>query len=912
MARPIAEIRGAQRRRFGCISLVIAFFLILTVFRWFASYAIDYEWWKEMGQLHTWFSMLAYSVVPVAIAAVIGFVAFWIAHARALKLAGTGLGQHPWYARIATLAILLLSILIGAATTDTWAVVRYFGGRGIGGHAAAWHDPVFDKPLAFYLFELPFYSVLLRFVFTIVVVSAILYWATARAWELSKQLPEFRREPHNIRLDFLLPGALESRFGRLLGTVFLVALAVHFFLGRYDMLLNDHSFMVGIDYVNQYFSLPLQWVVIVACILSALAVATKYSKLAAIVVLALLVRFIVPPIVTAVYVRPNEISLEKPFITRHIEATRSAFGFDRNMTEIDVDAKPEQSVDVNANRALLDNVRLWDWGAFRATVSQIQPLRPYVYENPDVDRYTINGQVRQVLLTARELDLNQLGDARSRWINPHFIYTHGYGIVMGEANRITANGLPVLLIKDAPPVITEPGLKLAQPDLYYSEASQDPVFVRTAQPEFDYPAGAHNVDTRYNGKGGFPISSLWMRTAAAVSHGDWNILLTSYLTPESRMMIHRKITDRLDMLADFILWDNDPYLVLNDAGRLVWIIDGYMTSHAHPYSRLVDLENVGEVNYIRNSVKATVDAYDGGVHMYVFDPEDPLVNAYRNLFPDLFQDASAMPADLRRHARYPELIFRIESEIYRNFHMKDPETFYNKSDAWDIAKFTSGQAAQAQAVQPTYLIATIPGSKQPEFLQMIPFTPRNRDNLIGLMMARCDNEHLGQKVVMLLSKQELVLGPMQVEARINQDQVISKDLTLWNQQGSQVLRGQMLVLPIENTFLYVEPIYLQASEAKMPQLKKVVLAIGNTLIYTDTYEQGLAQLAQLGGGTAAAAPETLAAPAPTAAKPGTPANGDPRINEIRRHLDRYKELVGQGKWSEAGKELEAVQSLVSK
>ncbi len=912
MAYPIRTIEGPRRRRrAGCITLIIVAVVLLTSLRAIASFIIDYQWWQEMGQLRTYFSMMLYALVPAALATVIAFVAYWITHARALKFAGTGLGRHRWYTLVSTLALLVLAVITAAATTDTWVVVRYFGGSGVGGHATAWHDPVFDKPLAFYLFELPFYSVLLKFVLTVVVISAVLYWLAARAWQISRTLPDLRQvSPSNIKIDLRLSGGLESRFGRLLGAVFLLALAVHFFLGRYEMLMNDHGFMVGIDYVNQYFSLPLQWVVIVASVLSALAVIAKRPKIAAIVVLALIVRAIVPPIVTAAYVRPNEISLEKPFITRHIEATRSAFGFDHKMTEIDVDAKPEQNIDVAANRALLENVRLWDWGAYQSTVSQIQPLRPYVYENPDVDRYSIGGQIRQVLVTARELDLNQLGDARLRWINPHFIYTHGYGVVMGEANRITSNGLPVLLIKDAPPLISSPDLKLTQPDLYYSEMSQDPVFVRTAQPEFDYPAGAHNVDTRYNGKGGFPISALWLRTAAALARGDWNILLTGYLTPESRMMIHRRIIDRINELADFILWDGDPYVVVTKEGRPVWIIDGYMTSHAHPYSKLVDLEGIGEVNYIRNSVKATVDAYDGTVHFYVFDPDDPLVNAYRNLFPDLFQDASAMPADLRAHARYPELIFRIETEIYRNFHMRDPETFYNKSDAWDIAKFMGGQNTAAKAVQPTYLIATVPGSKQPEFLQMIPFTPRNRDNLIGLMMARCDGEHLGEKIVMLLSKQELVLGPLQVDTRINQDQVISKDLSLWNQQGSQVLRGQMLVLPIENTFLYVEPIYLQASEAKMPQLKKVVLAVGNTLIYADTYEQALAQL---GGLT----PETTPSQAPvtvttTQGTPATPSASDPRIAQIRQHLQRYQELVGQGKLGDAGKELDAIRGLVSK
>jgi uncharacterized membrane protein (UPF0182 family) len=920
MARHVDDIEGFPRieggahpRRFGCLLLAIIVFLVLAAGRASASYVIDLAWWRELGQLSTYFSMLAYEIVPAAIAAAIAFVVFWVAHARALKYAGTGLGQHRWYARIATLAILVLAIIIGVATTDTWTVVRYFGGRGVAGQATAWHDPVFNQPLAFYLFELPFYSVLLRFVFTVVVVSAILYWAAARAWQLTKTIPDWRREPASIRIDLRLPGALESRFGRLLGAVFLIALAVYFFLGRYEMLLNDHGFMVGIDYTNQYFSLPLQWVVIVASILSAIAVVTKHAKWAAIVVLALVVRAIIPPIVAAAYVRPNEISLEKPFITRHIEATRSAFGLDRNMTEIDFPAKSEAAINVNTNQAVLQNVRLWDWGAFQATVAQIQPLRPYTYEKPDVDRYQMGGNIRQVLLSARELDLNQLGDARSRWINPHFIYTHGYGVVMAEANRITPNGLPVLLIRDAPPVITAPDLKLTQPDLYYSEVAHDPVFVHTAQPEFDYPAGAHNVDTRYGGKGGFPISSLWMRVAAAVSEGDWNILLTSYLTPESRMMIHRRVVDRLDQLANFILWDGDPYLVVTDNGRLVWIVDGYMTSNAHPYSRTLDLEGVGSVNYIRNSIKATVDAYDGTVHMYVFDPADPLVNAYRNLFPDLFQDASAMPADLRRHARYPELIFRIESEIYRTFHMRDPETFYNKSDAWDIAKFTSGQTTQAQPVQPTYIIAAVPGSTKPEFVQVIPFTPRNRDNLIGFMMARCDGDSLGEKLVLMLPKQEIILGPLQVDARINQDQVISKDLTLWSQQGSQVLRGQMLVLPIQDTFLYIEPIYLQASEARMPQLKKVVLAMGNTLIYADSYEQALAQLAAGLGQTPEAPATVTTTTAAPAAAPATPAGsaGDLKA-QARRHLDRYRELMGQGKWSEAGKELEALQQLLSK
>jgi len=864
-----------------------------------------------MGQLPTWFSILAYSVIPVGTATLTAFVAFWVVHARALKHAGTRLSRHPLYAKLSTLAIFLIALILSIATLDTWTVVRYFGGKDLGGAATAWRDPAFDNPLAFYLFKVPFYSDLLGLALGMVVIAGLIYWLAARAWQLRGTVQDWSSLQGIDLSAFRFGGALETRFLRGMGAVFLLALAVRFFLGRYDMLLDEHgSFMVGIDYVDQNIALPLQWVLIASSVAAgATMLAGRWRTALVIVGAAFVVRQAIPPIVGATYVRPNEISIERPFIERHIAATRSAFGIDQRTREIEFPAKPEEKIDFAKHKPLLDNVRLWDWHAFHDAVTQLQPYRPYIYSDTDVDRYTIGGAMRQMMVSPRELDLSQLGEARSRWINPHFIYTHGYGIVMAEANQVSPNGLPELMIKDAPPQISVPGLKLTRPQLYYGENVQDPVFVRTAQPEFDYPSGDRNMETRYDGKGGFPISSYLLRTAAAVSNEDINILLTGYLTSESRMMIRRNVTQRVSTLANFLAWDSDPYIVLTGDGRLMWIIDGYMTSQVHPYSRSVDVENIGSFNYIRNSVKATVDAYDGTVHLYVFDPEDPLLQAYRNLFPNLFEPASAMPDDLRKHVRYPEVIFGAQADIYRLFHMRDPNTFYNRSDAWDIATFTSQQGQKPAPLAPTYVVATLPGETQPEFLLMIPFTPRNRDNLIGLMMARCDGEHLGEKVVMLLSKQEIILGPMQIEARINQDQNISKDLTLWNQQGSQVLRGQMLVLPVEDTFLYVEPVYIQASQAKMPQLKKVALAMGNNLVYSDTYPQALALLA---GENLPEAPAISAEQQP--AKPAAPAATAPdsRIAEIRRHLQRYRELVSQGKLSEAGKELEAVQGLVEK
>lgn len=912
------ELPGRQRRG-GCLWYAIVVVILFIALRWLCSWAIDYQWWKEMGQLHTWFNILAYSVIPAAGATILAFIVFWVAHVLALRQAHVRLREHSLYAKLTTLGILLLALIVAVSTLDTWTVVRYFGGRDLGGAAAAWHDPVFGNPLSFYLFKIPFYSDLIGLLLAIVIFGGLIYWAAERGWELTSKVGDWNKV-QSINIGQLnLAAALRSNFLRALGAVFLLSMAARFFLARYGLLLEDHgSFMVGIDYIDQNIVIPLQWVEIAACVLSAgLLLVGRWRTALVAVVGAIIVRSVIPPIVGAVYVKPNEISIERPFIKRHIEATRSAFGIDQRTREIDFAATPNQTVNLGQHQPLLENVRLWDWHAFHDAITQLQPYRPYIYTDTDVDRYTINGELRQMLLSPRELDLSQLGEAGTRWINPHFIYTHGYGLVMAEANQVSPEGLPVLIMKDAPPVISVPGLKLTQPDLYYGENVQDPVFVDTAQAEFDYPSGDRNVETHYQGKGGFPISSFWIRAAAAVSRQDVNILLTGYLTEDSRMMIRRNVTARVNALADFLTWDPDPYLVLTDSGRLVWIIDGYMTSDVHPYSAKVGMEGTGEFNYIRNSVKATVDAYDGSVHFYVFDPGDPLLQAYRNLFPDLFEPSANMPADLRRHVRYPELIFRVQADIYRLFHMRDPDTFYNKSDAWDTAKFTNEQGGTPGPVAPTYVVATLPGETQPEFLLLIPFTPRNRDNLIGLMMARCDGEHLGEKVVMLLSKQEIILGPMQIEARINQDQNISKDLTLWNQQGSQVLRGQMLVLPIEHTFLYVEPIYIQASQAKMPQLKKVALAMGNNLVYADTYQQALAQLT---GEAMPAAPQTTPAaqpaPATTTSAAPTPAPSaaqpDPRISEIRQHLDRYRQLVSQGKLSEAGKELEAIQNLVQK
>jgi uncharacterized membrane protein (UPF0182 family) len=898
-----------SRRRPG-LALILALVVIFSlVIRWLASYAIEYQWWKEMGQVPTWLNMLWYGVAPAAACAIIFFGLLWAAHARGLRLAGVRLREHGGYARLTTLAALLLGILLAAALIDNWTAVRFFGN--LGAPQGEWRDPVFQRELGFYLFDLPFWQMLLRVALVIALLSGFVYWATARIWQLRLRFAAWQSRGEIPFSELGLSEGLESVFLRSAAVIFLLALAAHFYLGRFDLLLSEHSFMVGADYVDETIRIPLVWLSAGACVVAAGFVWLGRWKWILMVPAALILEAVVPKAVNWLYVRPNEISIQRPYIQRHIRATRAAFGLDHRSRELEFPARMEARIDPAKHKALFDNVRLWDWRAFHDTVTQIQALRPYyVFPDTDVDRYHIQGQLRQVLLAPRELDIRQLPDARTRWINPHFIYTHGYGLVMAEAARITPDGLPALLIQDAPPKVDLPGFELKRPEIYYGEVVHEPVFVRTGQPEFNYPSGSDNVHTHYEGTGGFPVSSFVIKLAAALQEADWNILLTDLLKGESRMMIRRKVTDRVKALAGFLDWDIDPYLVVTRSGRLVWMLDGYTTTSSHPYSRPISVQGIGRFNYIRNAVKATIDAYDGAVRLYIFEPADPIIQAYSRLFPKLFLPAAEMPEDLRAHARYPELIFRAQAEAYRVFHMTDPEAFYNKEDVWDVAKNIYGQGNKAELLAPTYVVATLPGEEAPEFLLMLPFTPRGKDNLIGLMVARCDGPHLGELVFLQLSKQALIFGPMQIEARINQDQNISKDLTLWNQQGSQVLRGQMLVLPIEDSFLYVESIYIQASEARMPQLKKVVLAMGNILIYTDTYEEGLAQLAGLKP-TGASAAVATAGKEQVPPSPRTP-EAEKRLEALRARFQRYRDLMAQGKWAEAGRELEGIAAELSK
>lgn len=533
-------------------------------------------------------------------------------------------------------------------------------------------------------------------------------------------------------------------------------------------------------------------------------------------------------------VTPNEQTKEEPFIRYNIDATRKAYALDRvEERELSGDATLTAR-DIIDNASTIENIRLWDHQPLLQTFSQIQEIRTYYdFVNVDNDRYTIDGKYRQVMLSLRELNSESLPN-RS-WVNERLTFTHGYGLTLGPVNEVTSVGQPVLFVRDLPPV-SEVNLPIKEPSVYYGELSSDYALVKTLQPEFHYPRGDDNVTTTYAGSGGVPLNSLFRRLAFAIRFGASNILVTNQLTPETRIMYHRRIAERVREIAPFLTYDSDPYPVVAD-GRVFWIQDAYTTSTNYPYATPFGAQRI---NYIRNSVKVVIDAFHGSTTFYMAEPTDPIVQTLHRIFPGLLKPLEEMPASLRSHVRYPEEIFKVQAAAYATFHMTNPQVFYNKEDQWQVPVIDADN--NATPMQPYYTIMRLPGEKDNEFIQMLPFTPRLKDNLAAWMVARSDGDHYGKLLVFQFPKQKVVFGPRQIVARINQDQTIAPQITLWNQQGSQVIQGTLLVIPIKESLLYVRPLYLRAAAGKIPELKRVIVAYQEQIVMAETLTQGLVQI----------------------------------------------------------------------
>ncbi|HEY7837564.1 MAG TPA: UPF0182 family protein [Terriglobales bacterium] len=918
---------------------------------------IDFAWWRSLGQTGTFVQYLRIRWLPQTALALVAALLLIAAFRLGRSWCGSPVARTGLFGLVGHVVAGLLGIFLSVNIVDPWTIALYLGARDTG----AYTDPLFHKDLAFYFFRLPLYQMTFTWIAALAVAALVVMAVTVGLGSSAERLGQMRErfqaqmeaqmEGRRYTAAVPVPMPVQAR-ATLTGMVragavlLLVLFAVAQFFARYGLLYSDHNFLFGADFVDARLGIPLLWVQIVGAlglaglILAArrrgLGLGDRFSRrrelvprgvmlewlpagtpgwLAPAVIVAFLVLAIAPALieggVRAAYVSPNELSLERPYIVDHIHATRMAFNLEQTAHEEAFTPTPTESIDLANFPDTASNLRLWDAGPFQNDVTQLQALRPYyAFPEVDTDRYLINGQTRQVLIAERALDTDLLPATAQSWVNLRLQYTHGYGAVAAMVNTATPEGQPDLILKDAPPTGPLPDLQITRAGLYFGEDTARSVFVDTKQDEFDYPKGDDNSYTNYSGSAGIVLSHPALRVAAAIEQDDPNILLTHYFTPATRLLMHRQIMDRVETLAPFLSYDPDPYLVIDSHGHLFWMIDAYTTSDQHPYAEPVTIDGQ-EVNYIRNSVKVTIDAYNGAVHMYVFDPQDPILQAYRNVFPSLFLPRSAMPADLQAHIRYPQELFDAQAQTYRLYHMQDPQVFYNKEDQWDIARQVATQE-ESQPTKPYYLMLRLPGDTQAEFVLMVPFTSHSRDNLIAWVAARCDPDHYGQLIFYRLPKEQLVYGPLQIESRVDQDRDISKDLSLWNQQGSRVIRATTLVLPVDGTFLYVEPIYIQAPQAKLPELKKVVLAVGNRLVYADDLNSAMAELAQPPGAAPGATPAGASAAASAGAAAGpaistTLGAGIPRAvgESVQSHLNRYQQLTSQGQFAQAGAELES-------
>jgi hypothetical protein len=892
---------------------------------WFGSLGYEDVFWKTLGLQWGVFAAFAAATFLILYGS---FLALKRAHLPDLPSGHTiFIGGQPLKLPVEPVLRLIalgISLVIAAATGAGmmvewptlalfWYAPRTTGGVGV-------FDPIFGKSLNFFLFTLPAWQLIAGWLLMLAVIACILaaffMLITGGSRVLSGHLSRYVALPWrglSITFAFLL-----------------LIVAMRVYISRFELLLDDHTIFGGVTYTDAHITVTGMLIVSAALVLGAAiavinAVRAPRGRWLIAAVLPAVVCYVVLQgvawYVSSFIVKPNELVREKPYIVYNTDLTRRAYGLNR-VTQREFPAETTvEATDPANNQATLQNIRLWDWHALQDTLRQIQEIRTY-YDFPDIDidRYEIDGTTREVMVAARELNVDKLPESSRNWINDKLIYTHGYGITMNPVNGFTPEGLPTLLLSNMPVQSTVRGLSVTRPEIYFGEMTNTDVYVKTRQKEFNYPQGASNSLTSYEGNGGIVLGGFLRRIVIALDRDDLSKLpFSDDVNKDSRLLMRRNLRDRVSALAPFLTYEPDPYIVLGDDGRLSWIMDAFTLSDSYPYSSHYRLDN-NPINYMRNSVKVVIDAYDGTTTFYVFDTEDPIIAAYRSIFPSLFKDAALMPAGLRKHVRYPELLLKLQAEVYGLYHMTDPEAFYNREDLWTVATevgMGEGGGQVTQAMQPNFVLMKLPGEKGEEFVEILPFTPSNRNNLIGWIAGRSDRAQYGTSVVYNFPKTKLVDGPLQIEARIDQNAQLSGQLTLWNQQGSHVRRGALLVIPSGRALLYAEPIYLQAERSPMPELRLVVLALQDQLAYGPTFESAMAAL--FGGAvssvSAAAVPAEVVrgAPAsPASPQPAADVNLNSLIAEAAKDLADYQRLTAEGKLGEAGQKLEQLKRALDK
>lgn len=819
---------------------VVTLFILLAGARESISFIVNWQFFREVGYeavfTKTFTAKLLTGLAFGAFVFLVIFINLFIAGKRPFPysglnplLAGIPQLQHLDLSRfmgplslLVSLAAFVLAFPLG---TQYWEQALLFLNSAPSGLA----DPIFGKDISFFLFQYPFIDAINTMLRSVVVIAAFL---TTAVYVVRGGVAPLGR-------SFAVDPFVKRHLGVLV-SLFLASLAAGFFLDRYGLLNTEHGVLYGASYTDIHARLVMLAVMAVLAVAAAVIVSfyATHRSLAmpflAIIVLAgvyIVGLKVYPSMIQSFKVSPNESVLEQPYIAHHIRFTRYGYGLENIELQPFAAGKQLTFSDIRRNLSTIQNIRLWDEEPLLKTYSQLQQIRTYYhFSDVDNDRYVVNGNYLQVMLSPRELSYADLPG--KSWINERLVFTHGFGIAMGPVSGITKEGLPEFYIKDIPPV-TSAGPKITRPEIYYGESPNDYVIVNTKTKEFNYPTTQESVYTVYAGKGGVRLSSGLMRLLYAAHFGNFKIVLSSDVTNKSRILYNRTIMKRVTEIAPFLSYDPDPYMVVGDDGKLSWIIDAYTQSGNLPYSKPLP----GGANYIRNSIKVVVDAYDGSVAFYVVDQKDILARTYAAVFPTLFRPIAEMPPDLRRHMRYPRALLQIQARMFSTFHMTDAGVFYNKEDLWEIPSY------RQKIIDPYYLITKLPGHKAEEFILLLPFTPSKRDNLAAWMAARCDGENYGKIIVYTFPRDRLIFGPRQIDARIDQDSYISQQLTLWGQRGSDVIRGSLLIIPIEDSLIYVQPLFLVATEkGGLPELRRVIVAYGNDVVMEETLEAAIQRL----------------------------------------------------------------------
>ncbi|MDP3104182.1 MAG: UPF0182 family protein [Candidatus Methanoperedens sp.] len=793
----------------------------------------EYFWFDEVGYLGVFFTVIKTRIMLGAVAFALFFAFMYINIRLALKNT-----RSLGFLLIYSGAILIFSLLFGLYASLKWDIVlRYLNQVPFN-----LHDPIFGQDISFYVFSLPFFNFLLNGLFAVIILSgigaALIYLINGGILnQLERQAyPGYEKVINVLRI----PEGTKIHFAVMTG-LFTFLLAIKFYLMRFDILYTSKKAFFGPGYADINIQLDVITVMIAVALLVSvlffLSIRNVSIKLPLAGIVLIMILFaggsFLTDVVQQYKVLPDEYNIEKPYIENSIKYTRIAFDLEE-IKQIEFPASYNLTInDLEKNTKTIENIRLWDWRPLLTAYKQLQLIRTYYeFKDVDINRLTINGEYRQIAMSAREMDSKKLPEQGRTWVNERLVFTHGYGIAMSPVRDVSKEGLPQFYIKDVPP--RSEFFNITRPEIYFGELDYDYAIVDTTNPEFDYPSGNENVYTTYKGTGGVSLRSGLVKLAMAFRFGDINILISNSIQPESRILFNRNINERIRTIAPFLKYDTDPYIALSE-GKLYWIIDGYTVTNRFPYS-----EPAGGINYIRNPVKVVIDAYNGSVELYLLNgSNDPIIETYSAMFPDLFKPISLMPEGLKSQLRYPEDMFSVQATKYALYHMKDPGVFYNREDVWEIPEELY-ETSEIE-MEPYYLITKLPGFEREEFIMLLPFTPRGKQNMIAWMAARNDMPHYGERIVYMFPKEKLVYGPMQIEVRIDQNPEISQSFALWGQGGTRVIRGNLLVIPVEDSLLYVEPIYLRSVKGDaIPELKRVIVVYGDKITMQETLEEAIA------------------------------------------------------------------------